>query len=71
MLAPVEVVEALDFSVVVVAVEAPELLVLLPDPHPVDRNIKTVSVLIATMPNADSRFIYKSLMFGRYWEVQR
>jgi hypothetical protein len=62
MLVPVVVVDALDFSVVVVVVKVLELLVLLPDPQPVDRDIKTASPPIATKPNADNRFISECLM---------
>jgi hypothetical protein len=62
MLVPVVVVEAFDFSVVVVVVKVLELLVMLPDPQPVDRNIKTASAPIATTRNAGDRFISEHLM---------
>jgi hypothetical protein len=54
-------VEALDFNVVVVAVDVLELLVLPPDPQPVNRNIKTASAPIGTKPNSGDRIISKYL----------
>lgn len=55
MLVPVVAVEALEFSVVVVVVKVLELPVLLADPQPVNRNIKTVREPVTPI-NAGDRF---------------
>lgn len=62
MLAPVAAVEALDFSVVVVAVNVLELLVLPLGPQPGTRNMKMASAPIAIKPNPDDRLNFESPM---------
>jgi hypothetical protein len=69
MLAPVAMVEALDFSVVVVAVEVLELPVLLPDPQPIASDVKTASATVATILYTCVRFILEYLINSKLCHV--